>query len=271
MFKSIYRVVEHPDRQLGEAVLNWKGVLLMLLVFFSEQFIPIFIQILLNILNARFGTDYGLAELNLFTQLATLSLMVLIFGQFFGVNLINFFREFKPVYVIAPVACYIGALAGQAVVMQLLTALTGSEGTSSNNEVVMQLLNKQPLGMFLMIVVLGPITEESVFRAAIFRPLSAKKNVFLKALGYLLSVFLFALMHVYQFAFFATDANGMMYLTFNAEEFLWILLYVPMAIGLAVCAHVCKNYWGSVLCHMLTNGVAASMMLLLMLMKDYLV
>ena len=38
----------------------------------------------------------------------------------------------------------------------------------------------------------------------------------------------------------------------------------------AVCATVCKNFWGSVMCHMLTNGVAVSLMLLLMLFKDYL-
>lgn len=269
MFKSLYRIQDHPDRQLGEAVLNWKGVLVMLLIFVGEQFIAVGVQILVEILNAYFGTDMGLVELNLFTQLATLALMIFFFGRFFWINLRNLFKEFKLVYIGAPILCYIGSYFAEIIVNIILTMIRGSAEQTSNNEIVTEFLGQNPVMMAFMTIVLAPVVEEAIFRAALARPMTSKKNYFVKALGYIISVSLFSLMHVYQYAFFEYDELGAIVgFTFNANEFLSILVYIPMAIGFVICADVCKNYWGSVACHMLNNGVSVALLLLLSLLQQ---
>lgn len=269
MFKSLYRIQQYPDRRYGEAVLNWKGVIVMILVFVSEQFLAQAISVMITIINANFNRQFDLIELNLFTDLATLGLLIFFFGRFFWENLRAFFKEFKAVYIAAPILCYLGSMFLNYFVQIILMMIRGSAEQTTNNELVADMLQKQPLTLTFLTVILAPMIEESIFRAGLCRPMTANKHVAVKSVGYIISVFLFALMHVYQYAFFATDASGAVYLTFNADEFLFILAYIPMAIGFAVCASICKNFWGSVLCHMLTNGVAVTMMLLLSLLQDY--
>lgn len=269
MFQSLYRIQQYPDRRYGEAVLNWKGAVIMILVWISQQFIAEAVNIMIYFINANFNRNYGMVELNLFTDLATLGLLIFFFGRFYWENLRAFFKEFKGIYIGAPILCYIGAMFLNYIVQMILYMIRGSAESTSNNELVGDLLVQQPLTLILLTVGLAPIIEESIFRAGLFRPMSTSKNYFVKSLGYILSVFFFALMHVYQYAFFATDANGAVYLTFNANEFLSILVYIPMAIGFAVCAVFCKNFYGSVICHMITNGIAVTLMLLLSLLQNY--
>ena len=270
MFKSLYRLQEHPERKLAEAILNWKGVLVMLLLFISEQFIALGMSYAIGYLNANFGTNMGLEELNLFTELTVLALMVFFFGRFYWINLRNIFKDFKAVYIGAPILCFIGAYLGEIIVNMVLMMIRGNAGQTSNNEVVIEMLGKQPLMMVVMTVILAPIVEESIFRAALARPLTSKKNVLCKILGYVISASLFALLHVYQYAFFVYDEAGAITgLTFNLDEFLSILVYIPMGIGFVICADFCKNFWGSVACHMITNGAAVAMLLLLSLLQSY--
>ena len=125
----------------------------------------------------------------------------------------------------------------------------------------MQLLSQYPLQLILLTVVVAPITEEAIFRAALSRPMTAAKSGLVKAIGFTLSIFLFAFFHIYQYAFFTTDASGAVYLTFNFDEFLSILVYIPMSIGLTLCSCLGKNYWCSVICHFITNSTAVLLML----------
>lgn len=273
MFKSLYRIQQYPDRRFGEAVLNGKGVVVMLLIFISEQFIALGVNIMLYYINTYFGKNYDVIELNLFTDLATLALMIFFFGRFFWENLRSFFKEFKAVYIAAPILCYIGAMFGNYIVQIILMMIRGSSEQTSNNELVMQLVEQQPLTLVFLTVIMAPLTEEAVFRGALCRPMTASKNYFVKSLGFIISTLLFAFMHVYQYAFslVADEATGALHLVCDYNELLSILAYIPMAIGFAVCSYVCKNYWGSVICHMITNGVSVSLMLLLSLLRDYLV
>lgn len=271
MFRSLYRIEQYPDRRLGEAVLNAKGAIIMVLILVAEQFIAEAVNIMLYFINANFGKNYGTVELNLFTDLATLGLLVFFFGRFFWENLRSFFKEFKAVYLAAPILCYVVSVLCNYIVQMILIMIRGTSEQTSNNEMVTDLLYQQPLTLVFLTVILAPIIEESIFRAGLCRSMTVSKNYFVKSLGFVISVFLFALMHVFQYAFFATDASGAVYLTFNANEFLSILVYIPMAIGFAVCSYVCRNFWGSVICHMITNGVSVSLLLMLNLLKDYLV
>ena len=134
---------------------------------------------------------------------------------------------------------------------------------TSNNEIVIQLLSQHPVQLILLTVLIAPITEEAVFRAAFSRPMTASRHTALKVLGILLSILLFSFVHVYQFVFFTTDASGATVLTFNPDELLSMLVYIPMATGLTLCSFFGKNYWCSVICHIITNGMAVGLLLLL--------
>lgn len=268
MFKSVYRNQSHPDRQLDEAVLNWKGVFLMLFIFIGIQFLAVGVeQFLIPYVSQQFGVELGMMELNLIVDGVEILLMLLCFARFYGANLKNAFREFKAVYLWGPIACLAFSYVGSIIVQLILTMIRGEIQSTSNNELVTDMLLKNPLPMILLTVIIAPITEESVFRAALCRSMTSHKNMLVKIIGYTLSVSLFALMHVYQYAFLAVNEAGQIYLTFNANEFLSILNYIPMAIAFAVCATLCKNFWCSVACHMITNGIAVGMMLLLSMLS----
>lgn len=269
MFKSLYKTCEHPDRKYGETVLNAKGAIVALLIFIFYQFILAeILSFALSWSNQIMGTNFGTIELNLFLQITTIVIMLFFFGRFYWENLKTFFKEFKAVYIWAPIACYAISLAGNMVVQILLMIIRGGEmQTTSNNTLVNDMLLQNPVPMILVTVIFAPLVEETIFRAGLCRPMTASKNYFVKALGFIISAGVFALMHVWQFAFFATDANGAIYLTFNANEFLSILTYLPMAICFAVCSYLCKNFWGSVICHAMSNAIAVVLMLLLSLMQ----
>jgi len=259
MFKSLYRLHQNEGRLQPEAVLNGKGVIVMLLIFLAQQFGAEGIALLAD----RMGYTLGLMEINMIVDIGALILMVLFFGRFFFENLKNFFKEFKAIYIWLPIVCYFCSTFANVLVNLILGMIRGELQGTSNNELVIEMLNKDPIPLILLTVVFAPILEESVFRAALSRPMTAHRNWFIKTLGFVLSVALFAFMHVYQFVFFATDASGAVYLTFNANELLSIAVYIPMAIGLTVCSALGKNYWCSVICHVITNGFAVGLMLLM--------
>ncbi len=267
MFKSLFKTYEHSDRRLGEAVLNAKGAIIAVIIYILSQ--TVIGEVLVYAMgwsNENMGTNFGSVELNLVLQLITTALLLFFLARFYWENLKTFFKEFKLVYLWAPIACYVISLAGNMAVQMLLFLIRGNIESTSNNNLVSDMVATNPIPMILVTVIFAPLVEETIFRAGLCRPLTASKNIFVKILGFAISVFIFALLHVYQYAFFATDANGATYLTFNADEFLSILTYIPMGVGFAACSYLCKNFWGSVICHMITNGVAVSLMILLSLL-----
>ena len=236
MFQSLYRLYQNPGRIQPEAVLTGKGAFAMLMIFLGEQLAAEAIAVLIQL----YRLPLGVMEINLIVNGGGLLLMLLVFGGFFLENIKSFFR----------------------VIIQVVLALVRGEfQNTSNNELVMQMLYQYPAALVLLTVIIAPITEEAVFRAALSRSMTVSGRAWVKALGFVLSIFFFAFFHVFQFVFFAIDASGAVYLTFNFNEFLSILVYIPMAVGLAVCSYFGRNYWCSVLCHMLTNGIAVFLML----------
>ena len=263
MFKSLYKTHEHPNRRIGESVLNFKGVIVTLIVYILSNTVLLYgMGYAIKWLNGNFGTSFGNLELNLAYQLVTMGLLILFIGRFYWDNLKAFFKEFKAIYVWLPIVCYLFAFVGNIVASIILLLIRG-EASTSNNEAVNGMLAENPVATIVVAVILAPILEETVYRAALSRPMTASKNYFVKTLGFVIPVFLFALLHVWQYAFLGTDANGGIYLTFNANEFLSIISYIPMGISFVVCSYFCKNFWGSVFCHILNNSLAAGMMILM--------
>ena len=238
MFKSLYRMHRNTDRMQPEAVLTGKGAVVMLLIFLGEQLAAEG----LSILTSLYGLPLGIMEINMIVNGGALVLMFLLFWGFFTENLKTFFKEFKLIYVWLPITCYFCSTIANLIIQIALAFVRGEFQNTSNNAIVIKLLYQYPIPLLLLTVLIAPITEEAIFRV--------------------LSIFLFSFFHIFQFAFFATDASGSVFLTFNLNEFLSILVYIPMAVGLTLCSFFGKNYWCSVLCHILTNGVAVFMLLI---------
>lgn len=262
MFKSLYRLHQNEGRLLPEAVLTGKGVFVMLLLFFVEQLAAEALALLVNL----YELPLGVMEINLIVNGGVLLLMLFFFGGFFWTNLKHFFKDFQMIYLWLPLACYAGTMFLNVIVQMALALIRGEFQNTSNNALIMELLYKYPIPLILLTVIIAPITEEAIFRAALSRSMTASKKPWIKVMGFVLSIFFFAFFHVYQFVFFALDAAGQTYLTFNANELLSILVYLPMAAGLVICSYFSKNFWCSVITHMLSNGIAVAMLLLLWLM-----
>ncbi len=266
MFKSLYTFNKIQDRKYDEAVLTAQGALVTLFILLIYHFVlstPI--SYLLLWCNSYFGTSFGSAALNLIIQLITVALLVFFFHGFYKQSLKAFFKEFKAIYIWFPIVCYVLAYFASMVVQLILILIRGSAQSTSNNDAVSEMLVETPFSIILVTVVLAPLVEETIFRAGFCRSMTVSKNKFVKALGFIISISVFSLMHVYQYAFFATDASGALYLTFNADEFLSILVYLPMSAALAACSYFCKNFWVSVIYHMGTNAISVGLMLLLSL------
>ena len=258
MFKSLYRMHSNPERVLPEAVLTGKGALVLLIIFLSEQLVASGISVLISL----FQLPLGLMEINMIVNGGALLAMIFFFHDFFIQNIKSFFKEFKSIYLWLPIVSYICSFMANMVVQMILMLVRGELQNTSNNELVMELLYQYPLQLVLLTVIIAPITEEAVFRAALSRSMTASHKAWVRPIGFVLSIFLFSFFHVYQYVFFATDASGAVYLTFNMNEFLSILVYIPMAVGLTLCSYFGRNYWCSVICHMITNSVAVFMLLM---------
>ena len=240
MFKSLYRMHRNTDRMQPEAVLTGKGAVVMLLIFLGEQLAAEG----LSILTSLYGLPLGIMEINMIVNRGALVLMFLLFWGFFTENLKTFFKEFKLIYVWLPITCYFCSTIANLIIQIALAFVRGEFQNTSNNAIVIKLLYQYPIPLLLLTVLIAPITEEAIFRAALSRPMTASKRPWVKVLGFVLSIFLFSFFHIY------------------LNEFLSILVYIPMAVGLTLCSFFGKNYWCSVLCHILTNGVAVFMLLI---------
>lgn len=258
MFKSLYKLKNHEGRIQPEAILTVPGVIVMILIYLLHIVIGESVGLIFYYLNVEIGT----LEANLIANGITLALIILFFHGFLFTNLKNFFKEFKAIYIWLPITCYFCSTFANVIIQMVLAMIRGEFQSTSNNEAVATLMDQAPIEMILLTVVLAPVIEEAVFRAALSRPMTAARPALVKALGLVISVTLFAFLHVWQFVFFAADEAGNLILTFNPNELLSMVTYVPMGIAFVVCSWLGKNYWCSVLCHALTNGIAVAILLL---------
>ena len=111
-----------------------------------------------------------------------------------------------------------------------------------NDEAIVGRMVDAPRTTILIVVVLAPVVEETLFRGYVFGNLREVH----RGLAYLVSCLLFALLHVWQFA----AARG---------DLTYLLLMVQYLVPGAVMAWTYErsgSLWGSVLLHGVVNGLA---------------
>ena len=157
-------------------------------------------------------------------------------------------RDFDPlcdhlVYCIIQIAlCYCMMLACNMVLNSIFLALVPDDTVNPNNSAVMELAELEYGKTAALAIFLAPLVEEPIFRGAIFGFLRRKSRV----LGYAVSMLLFAVYHVWGYAF--------------SEPIYWLymLQYLPVSWLLCRCYERCNSIWGSIFLHMTVNAISIS-------------
>ena len=135
---------------------------------------------------------------------------------------------------------YAGNIAGS-----IISSILGGNDSSVNQQSIEYILfSKYGIFMILIIVVIGPILEELVFRKAIHKFLDNFKLP--NWLIVLISSVLFGLIHVA-----------------SAGDFIYIFSYLFMGVALGTLERITKNIYPSIIVHMFINGMATALLILL--------
>lgn len=149
-----------------------------------------------------------------------------------------------PFYVVFQVIGHYGLmlLMNFAVNTVLLSIAFTSE--NPNNAAVFDMAGVEFKKMLVLSVFMAPIVEEVIFRGAIFGSIREKSRL----AAYLVSVFLFALYHVWGF------------LAFDWRYIIFIFQYVPISYLLCRIYERTSSLWASIFLHMLVNAVSINLM-----------
>ena len=145
--------------------------------------------------------------------------------------------------VLRTVLCGMVALYGLNELVYRLTRLLIENRTNLNDMAISAQIDDAPRTTLLIVIFLAPFVEEVLFRGLVFGGLKAKN----RALAYVVSCVLFALLHVWQFAVVSQDVT-------------YLLLMVQYLVPGLVLAAVCDRsdtLWAPLVLHMAANAMAA--------------
>lgn len=114
--------------------------------------------------------------------------------------------------------------------------------TNLNDQAILARIGASPRSTILMVVFLAPVVEEAVFRGYIFGNL----REYNRPAAYLVSCFLFAFLHVWQFAAVSRDSAYL----------LLALQYLIPGLVMAWVFERSGSLWGSILLHSAVNALA---------------
>ncbi|MGE4352517.1 MAG: lysostaphin resistance A-like protein [Oscillospiraceae bacterium] len=133
------------------------------------------------------------------------------------------------------------------ILLMLLLLIMGNTGLSNPNDAALADMAAEDYRKVLgMAVFLGPIVEEVLFRGVVFGALLKRDRL----AAYIVSIMLFALLHVWQYAI----------LEQNVSVLLYALDYLPVGFILAWCYERSGNLWTPILFHMGINATALAIM-----------
>ena len=131
-----------------------------------------------------------------------------------------------------------------SLVLQLGAGFIG-ELPSPNNDAVTRLAAADHKRMIAVAVLMAPLVEECLFRGVLFGAIRPRSRFW----AYVVSIALFALYHVWQYAFLYQDARLL----------LSALRYVPVSAALAFCYEQTRSIWPPVFFHMFINAMSLTL------------
>lgn len=126
----------------------------------------------------------------------------------------------------------------------LLLLLLGAESSNPNNDAVMDAAGLNGGMMRAIAFFLAPIVEETLFRGVLFGSVRRRSRLW----AYVLSVAVFSLYHVWQYALL------------DPALLVYALQYIPVSIALAWAYERSGTLWGSIFLHMLVNMVSYALL-----------
>ena len=194
----------------------------------------------LDLLERLLGTRLGESVRNAIYYYVVFALVVIVFWGYLGRTTRAFLD--RPGGVLASAGLGLVAFYGLNEICGRLLGLALEGQVNLNDEAIVGRMVDAPRTTILIVVVLAPVVEETLFRGYVFGNLREVH----RGLAYLVSCLLFALLHVWQFA----AARG---------DLTYLLLMVQYLVPGAVMAWTYErsgSLWGSVLLHGVVNGLA---------------
>ncbi|MDR1131561.1 MAG: CPBP family intramembrane metalloprotease [Oscillospiraceae bacterium] len=124
----------------------------------------------------------------------------------------------------------------------VLFAVLGDMPSNPNDQAVIELMNEAPGPVTGLVIFIGPVVEEVLFRGVVFGSLRDKS----RALAYILSMVIFSVCHIWQYVLIAMSWTPLIYM----------LPYIPAAYVLARTYEKTGSIWTPIFLHMLINGLA---------------
>lgn len=120
---------------------------------------------------------------------------------------------------------------------------------SPNDQVIMTMAGENSGAIKATAIFLAPIVEELLFRGVIFGGVKKQNRI----LAYVLSILMFALLHVWQYALIGGDWTVLLYM----------IQYIPVSFALAWCYERSGTLWCPIAFHMMINAMSFKAMELL--------
>ncbi len=208
---------------------------------FGLIYLPIHLVVLPLVLPLVFMgmgiTDIG--KINVYYYAFSVIVVLIVFLRYLRANfdpLVERFLHCLLSFFMALGIYYIGNVAVNLIVMGL-----SSQSGNPNDQLVLDLAVDN--GAFRAAVIfMGPIVEEVLFRGALFGGVRRKSRVW----AYVLSMLMFAICHVWQYAIVAADWTVLIY----------VLQYLPAAFALAWAYERSGSIWVPIGMHMLINAMS---------------
>ncbi|MBQ3262369.1 MAG: CPBP family intramembrane metalloprotease [Oscillospiraceae bacterium] len=203
--------------------------------------LPLFlVPVLYLMLGADKLTDAGA---NVIYYLISFLFVIIVFWNFLRESFDRFVGNLRGA-VLAMVIAY----ALQLVLTLGLQALMSVFGEleTPNNDAINELANIEYKKIFAVAVLMAPITEEVLFRGVLFGSLARRH----RWLGWVVSVAVFCLYHVWQFAVVEQDWTVLI----AAAE------YIPLTVAITYCYDRTQTIWTPIFFHIFTNSLALAYM-----------
>lgn len=168
------------------------------------------------------------------------ALVLIAFGEYFWRTTRTFFDH--PWRTLGTVGLGLVAFYGLNELTWRVLELVIAGQANLNDQAILARMDTAPRTTILIVVFLAPVVEEALFRGYVFgnlRPYS-------RAAAYLVSSFLFACLHVWQFVV----------LEHNLAYLPVLLQYLVPGLVMAWTFERSETLWGSVLLHMVVNALA---------------
>lgn len=129
-----------------------------------------------------------------------------------------------------------------ALIVGVIVNWLGISDGNPNDAAIDDMLKQDRNSIIAMTVILAPIVEECIFRGGFFCAFYRKNRYF----AYVLSIVLFSVYHVWQYAFAAQDLSYLLY----------AVSYIPAAFSLCWVYEKTGSIWTSIFFHMSFNAYA---------------